>query len=78
MQGVFRRLLGLNLSVNHLVSKMIRMSYELDKEPIRIIINKGIKRMLADKDFDLNVVRVLWLTVDKIEADWHDNPRLRE
>lgn len=70
IKGVFAKLISLNLSVNHLVSKMIRFSYEFDKAPIKIVIDKAIKRMLDDTDFkDLNIVRVLWLTLDKIEND---------
>lgn len=70
VKGVFTRLLSLNLSVNHLVSKMIRFSYEFDIAPIKIVIYKAIYKMLEDPSFkDLNCVRVLWLTIDKIEND---------
>jgi len=70
VKGVFARLLSLNLSVNHLVSKMIRFSYEFDLAPIRIVIHKAIYPMLEDPEFgELNCVRVLWLTIDKIEHD---------
>lgn len=35
--------------------------------------------MLEDSSFkDLNCVRVLWLTIDKIENDQGDNPRINE
>lgn len=64
------KLLSLNLSINHLVSKMIRLSFEFDKAPVNIIIDKAICKMLVDVDFkDLNFVRVLWLTIDKIDQD---------
>lgn len=70
LKSMLERLLTLNLSLNHLVSKLIRFSYEFEASPIKIFINKGIKSMLQDKDFqELNCIRVLWLTIDKISRD---------
>eukprot|EP00341_Mesodinium_pulex_P013759 CAMPEP_0116912452 /NCGR_PEP_ID=MMETSP0467-20121206/16094_1 /TAXON_ID=283647 /ORGANISM="Mesodinium pulex, Strain SPMC105" /LENGTH=163 /DNA_ID=CAMNT_0004588433 /DNA_START=2314 /DNA_END=2807 /DNA_ORIENTATION=- len=78
-KNCFNKLLALNLSLNHLVSKVVRISYEYDSAPIKIIINKGLKRMLEDPDFkDLNLTRVLWLTIDKISSDYQDNPKIEE
>jgi len=59
------------VSINHIVSKIIRYTFEMDYTSIDLVINKCFIRFMNESILnEINFVRILWLTIDKINVDY--------
>lgn len=46
---------------------------------IKSFVNNGIKKLIEDDKFtDLNIIKIIWVTVDKIDKDYIQNNKIQE